>query len=101
MPATLSKSQYAIPTYLVGPDGEIINLAGLLQQLISAGGGAATSGVRDTAGNEVPVWKARTFAYDTSGNLSTETISDGGSQWVRTYSYAQGAQTTDSGWVKQ
>lgn len=56
---------------------------------------------RDTDGNPVPTWKAHTFTYDTSGNLSTDTVSDGTDTWVRTYQWGNGVQTGDSGWVKQ
>lgn len=55
----------------------------------------------DTDGNLVPTNKAHTFAYDSSGNLVTDTVTDGVSTWVRTYTYRMGAQVTDSGWVKQ
>lgn len=55
----------------------------------------------DTDGNPVPVWKAHTFAYDGSGNLQTDTVTDGTNTWVRTYAWTGGAQTADSGWVKQ
>lgn len=56
---------------------------------------------RDTNGGEVPVWKAHTFTYDGSGNLSTDTVTDGSNTWVRTFMWSNGAQTSDSGWVKQ
>lgn len=55
----------------------------------------------DTSGNVVPVWKPHTFTYDSSGNLSTDTVKDGPKTWVRTYMWTNGAQTSDSGWVKQ
>lgn len=60
-----------------------------------------SSEIKDTQGNTVPVWKPHAFSYDGSGNLATDTVSDGVSTWVRTYGWANGAQTTDSGWVKQ
>lgn len=56
---------------------------------------------RDTDGNPVPTYKAHTFTYDDSGNLKTDTVDDGGDTWVRTYTYTNGQQTNDSGWVKQ
>lgn len=55
----------------------------------------------DTQGNPVPVNKAHAYTYDTSGNLATDTVTDGTSTWVRTYLWNSGAQTSDSGWVKQ
>lgn len=57
--------------------------------------------VLDTQGNVVPVHKPHSFTYDGSGNLATDTVSDGGKTWVRTYGWMGGAQTSDSGWVKQ
>lgn len=56
---------------------------------------------RDTDGNPVPTWKPHEFTYDTSGNLSTDTIVDGPSTWVRTYLWTVAGQSSDSGWVKQ
>lgn len=56
---------------------------------------------RDTDGNPVPTWKAHAFTYDTSGNLRTDTVTDGTETWVRTYLWGNGVQTGDSGWVKQ
>jgi hypothetical protein len=94
----LSTSSYASPVYLVGPDGQLVNLAALLTS--RPGGGSSADGL-DTDGNPVPVYKAHTFTYDTSGNLLTDTVSDGTGTWVRTFTYVQGAQTADSGWVKQ
>lgn len=55
----------------------------------------------DTDGQRVPTNKAHTYTYDSSGNLATDTVTDGASSWVRTYTYANGAQVSDSGWVKQ
>lgn len=55
----------------------------------------------DTGGNPVPTNKAHAYTYDGSGNLSTDTVTDGTSTWVRTYMWTSGAQTSDSGWVKQ
>jgi len=56
---------------------------------------------RDIAGNEVPTYRPHAFTYDNSGNISTETVTDGTSTWVRTYTYVQGQLAADSGWVKQ
>jgi len=56
---------------------------------------------RDTEGNPVPTWKAHAFTYDTSGNLSTDTVTDGTDTWVRTYQWTVAGQSSDSGWVKQ
>lgn len=56
---------------------------------------------RDTNGDPVPTYKAHTFTYDDSGNLKTDTVSDGSDTWVRTYTFTNGQQTNDSGWVKQ
>ncbi len=55
----------------------------------------------DTAGNPVPTYKAHTFGYDGSGNLTSDTVTDGTATWVRTYTYVNGVQQADSGWVKQ
>lgn len=65
----------------------------------SSGMAAPTS--LDTEGNPVPVWKAHSFTYDGSGNLATDTVTDGTNTWVRSYTWMGGAQTSDSGWVKQ
>lgn len=63
------------------------------------GSGDATA--MDTDGNPVPVWKAHTFTYDGSGNLSTDTVTDGTDTWVKSFIWTSGALTMDSGWVKQ
>lgn len=55
----------------------------------------------DTDGAKVPVNKAHTYTYDDSGNMATDTVTDGTLQWVRTYSYANGQMRSDSGWVRQ
>lgn len=55
----------------------------------------------DTLGGSVPTYGAQTFTYDASNNLETATITDGTNTWVRTYTYTDGNQTSDSGWVKQ
>ncbi len=56
---------------------------------------------RDTDGGPVPVWLAHAFTYDGSGNLQTETITDGADSWVRTLTYSGGNLVLDSRWVKQ
>lgn len=56
---------------------------------------------KDTNGDPVPVWVGRTFTYDGSNNLETETVDDGADVWIKTYGYTAGNQTSDSGWVKQ
>lgn len=56
---------------------------------------------RDTSGNPVPTHLAHAFTYDNSGNLATDTVTDGTSTWVRTYTYTPSGPETDSGWVKQ
>lgn len=56
---------------------------------------------RDTEGNPVPTWKGHAFTYDGSGNLETDTVTDGTGIWIRTYTYSGGNQTADSGFVKQ
>lgn len=55
----------------------------------------------DTQGNPVPVYAAHAYTYDGSGNLQTDTVTDGTNTWVRTYMWSNGAQESDSGWVKQ
>ena len=54
----------------------------------------------DTDGSPVPVNKAHSFTYDGSGNLVTDTVSDGAKSWTRTFAYQNGSLVTDSGWVK-
>lgn len=65
------------------------------------GSATATGGDKDVNGDPVPTYKAHSYTYDQSGNLHTDTVKDGTSTWVRTYTYEQGVQVTDSGWVKQ
>lgn len=55
----------------------------------------------DTAGNPVPTYKGHEYSYDDSGNLLTDTVTDGGATWVRTYVTGPTGRTSDSGWVKQ
>ena len=70
--------------------------------LIDPAGRPTTAAVElDTDGSPVPTYKAHAFTYDGSGNLSTDTVTDGQTSWVRTYQWQNGAQTSDSGWVKQ
>lgn len=56
---------------------------------------------RDTSGEEVPTWLAHAYTYDSSGNLKTDTVTQGDVSWVRTYTWDNGVQTGDSGWVRQ
>ena len=74
----------------------ITNMVAQLVRNVSSAGSAV-----DTDGNPVPVNRAHSFGYDDSGNLVTDTVSDGTNTWTRTYSYIRGVQQTDSGWVKQ
>lgn len=67
----------------------------------TGGGATAVVGDLDTDGNSVPTYKPHTFTYDSSGNLVTDTVVSGNQAWVRTYTYINGVQATDSGWVKQ
>lgn len=55
----------------------------------------------DTEGGIVPAYKAHSYTYDASGNLLTDSVTDGTDTWVRTYSTAPTGVTADSGWVKQ
>ena len=54
---------------------------------LDASGTKATSSNndRDTDGNLVPTNKAHAFTYDNSGNLITDTVTDGTGTGVRTY----------------
>lgn len=54
----------------------------------------------DTNAGIVPTWKAHTFNYDGAGNLIGDVVTDGTNTWTRTYTYVNGVQKTDSGWVK-
>ena len=92
----LSQSDYARPVYIVGPDGQVANIISLLTALSGRDPGAL-----DTAGNPVPTNKAHTYTYDNSGNLATDTVTDGTSTWVRSYTAGPTGTTGDSGWVKQ
>lgn len=83
------------------------NVPGLLlsirNALLTVGGGPAarSSSDLDTQGNPVPTHRAHTFTYDASGNLATDSVTDGTNTWTRTYTYMGGNQVSDSGWVKQ
>lgn len=55
----------------------------------------------DTNAEIVPTWEGHSYAYDDSGNLSSDTVSDGTNTWIRTYTYTPSGPATDSGWVKQ
>ena len=92
-PVTLSSGEvaYAIGVVLIDETGAAIGRNAT----------ASTASDLDTAGNPVPTYKAHSYTYDPSGNLATDTVSDGVNTWVRSYAYAMGAQSSDSGWVKQ
>lgn len=55
----------------------------------------------DTNGGIVPTYKGTANAFDPSGNLFTQTVQAQTGTWVRTYTYLNGQQASDSGWVKQ
>lgn len=64
--------------------------AGVLREIPQTYGGSSVASVMtgselDTDGNPVPVFKDRTYTYDGSGNLATDTVTDGTDTWVRTY----------------
>jgi hypothetical protein len=44
---------------------------------------------------------AVTYGYDGSGNLTTETLSQYGANYVKTYTWTGGKLVTESLWVKQ
>jgi len=78
--------------------------AGVLREYTSApstGGGGVSSPDLDTDGNPVPTHKSHAYSYDTSGNLVTDSLTDGSNTWVKTFTYRMGVLATDSGWVKQ
>jgi len=54
----------------------------------------------DTNGGIVPTYRGVINTYDSSGNLLTQTVKNGGT-WVRTLTYTNGEVAADSGWVKQ
>ncbi len=56
----------------------------------------------DSAGNLVDAAAlSHTFGYDGSGNLITDTATDGTTTWVKTLTYTAGNLTGESKWVKQ
>lgn len=74
----------------------------LARRMATAEGDIAMAGVeRDTDGNQVPTWEGHTFGYDGSGNLTTDTVTNGTDTWIRTYTWTGAALSSDSGWVKQ
>jgi len=99
MRITLDKYRNAQAVYLVDPN------SGEPYAFVQNGSGGLTvtntPNDLDTNGDPVPTYKGHTFTYDTSGNTQTDTVSDGSTTWVRTYTYTNGQQTADSGWVKQ
>lgn len=44
---------------------------------------------------------AHTYAYNGSGQLTTDTVTDGSSTWVKTYTWSGSTMTNESEWVKQ
>lgn len=78
----------------------MVDLAGGLPQPVYIVG-SVLDGEYDRTGEKVPVNMGHKYTYDTSGNLVTDTVTDGTSTWVRTYTWSNGYQTEDSGWVKQ
>lgn len=90
MTTIIDRYANAVPVWLVDANG---NAVGTAQ--------AAPVSDMDTDGNPVPTYKPQTFTYDDSGNLITATVRDGSSSWVRTLTWTGGAQSADSGWVKQ
>ena len=90
MTTIIDKYANAIPVWIVDAEGNPVGTATV-----------SSANDRDTDGNPVPTYKAHSYTYDTSGNLITDTVTNGSSTWVRTLMYANGVQTTDSGWVKQ
>ncbi len=93
LPVTLADgSRYIIPAVvLITPTGA----------LPAADASGNTSTELDTNGNIVPTYKGHFYTYDDSGNLSTDTVSDAGNTWVKTYTYTPSGPASDSGWVKQ
>lgn len=80
----------AVPVWVVDADGNPVGMAN-----------NSVAQDRDVNGDPVPTYKPHTFTYDNSGNVVTDTVTDGGNTWVRTYTYQNGQQVSDSGWVKQ
>lgn len=90
MTTIIDRYANAVPVWIVDAEGNAVGQANI-----------APVQDRDTNGDPVPTYKQHTFTYDNSGNLLTDTVSDGGSTWVRTFTYRNGQQVTDSGWVRQ
>ena len=99
MGVVLSRSLNAAPVYIVNSDGQDVNVIQLLSNLALAG--SASTADMDTQGAAVPTNKAHAYTYDDSGNLSTDTVTDGANTWVKTYAYTPSGPSSDSGWVKQ
>lgn len=61
------------------------------------------NGEFDSDGNVIsPSRYNHTYGYNASGNLVTDTISDGSTTWVKTFTYnASGQLIGESVWVKQ
>lgn len=60
------------------------------------------SGERATNGNVIyPNQAAIEYGYDGSGNLTTETLTQYGDTYVKTYTWTSGKLTAQSLWVKQ
>lgn len=60
------------------------------------------NGERATDGNVIyPNQAAVAYGYDGSGNLTTETLTQYGSTYVKTYTWTSGKLTAESLWVKQ
>lgn len=62
---------------------------------------AITGAVKDSAGKYFnPDSCSHAFAY-ASGNLVTDTATDGTSVWVKTFGYTSGVLTSETKWVRQ
>ena len=60
------------------------------------------TGERATDGNAIyPNQAAIAYGYDGSGNLTTETLTQYGSTYVKTYTWTSGKLAAESLWVKQ
>lgn len=60
------------------------------------------NGERATDGNIIyPNMAAVAYGFDGSGNLITETLTMYGANYVKTYTWSNGAMTNRSLWVKQ
>lgn len=58
--------------------------------------------VKDSAGIYFnPDNCAIAYGRDASGNITTETATDGSNSWVKTYTWTSGVLTAESKWVKQ